>query len=152
MLGIHNSGSFGSRRVSLLGLSSLGMIADINEAGWFSSAEPYAGDYTMFFSMEGSVIQYTEGSTLTNIAMYGQQGYEDMSPSLFEVTSSAGRPSALWAGTKGPLSMRTVTSFEDEGFIVRTSVTIKNVGARSLEDVYCEWCTLVGIRVVKWCA
>ena len=142
MLGIHNSGSIGSRRVSLLGLSSLGMIADINEAGWFSATEPYAGDYTMFFSMEGSVIQFTEGSTSTNIATYGLQGYEDMSPSLFEVTSSAGRLSALWEGVKGPLSMRTVTSFEDEGFIVRTSVTIKNVGVRSLGDVYCEWSTV----------
>ena len=138
MLGMHNSGSFGSRRVSLLGLSSLGMIADINEAGWFSETEPYAGDYTMFFSMEGSVIQFTEGSTSTNMAMYGLQGYEDMAPSLFEVTSSADRLSAMWEGVRGPLSMRTVTSFEDEGFIVRTSVTMKNVGGSSLEDVYCE--------------
>ena len=32
----------------------------------------------MFFSMEGAVIQFTEDSVITNIAMYGLQNYEDM--------------------------------------------------------------------------
>ena len=138
MVGIHNSGSFGSRKVSLLGMSSLGMIADINEVGWFSLTEPYAGDYTMFFSMEGAVIQFSEDSVITNIAMYGLQNYEDMVPSLFEVTSSSDRESALWEGIRSPLLVRAVTSFDDEGFYVRVSVTLKNEGPKPLEDVYCE--------------
>ena len=123
----------------MAGLNSLGLVSDIYNTGFTSASANYAGDYATALGIEGFIMQWTElGSTQGPTVNEDIQGYCDVAPSSFKITSNGNTLSSLWIGSYGNIVVKKATYFNANDFHFRTSVTVKNVGPNAMSNLYCK--------------
>jgi hypothetical protein len=143
-VGIHYVGSYGTYNTAPAGFVSagqqLGFIADYDKNGFYSSAPGYAGDYFVPGTpVEGWILQWTgSGGTVYNYAMEGLMGDIGIIPTTFQITSTDQIQSALWVGTIGPIRVTKVIQFKNTDVFFSTTVTIQNIGASTVSNLYCK--------------
>jgi hypothetical protein len=65
-------------------------------------------------------------------------GRGEMTPTAFLVTSTDASQSSLWVGKSGGVQVSMITEFGNDNLYFTTSVTMQNIGADVLSDVYCK--------------
>jgi hypothetical protein len=87
----------------------------------------------------GWVVQWTSSSdTTTTLVNEGLMGRGEMTPTAFLVTSTDASQSSLWVGKSGGVQVSMITEFGNDNLYFTTSVTMQNIGADVLSDVYCK--------------
>ena len=58
----------------------------------------------------------------------------------FQATSSASTLSTLWQGVLGSIEVTAITAIGADSLYATTYVKLRNIGAATLTDIYCEYC------------
>jgi hypothetical protein len=62
-----------------------------------------------------------------------------MTPSTFQITSTAYIQSTLWVARSGDVEVTKVTQFGNDNLYFTTSVKVQNVGSSPITDFYCKY-------------
>lgn len=70
--------------------------------------------------------------------MQGLMGKFDITPTTFQITSTAEVQSVLWVGRVDQIEVTKVIYFQNSDVFFSTTVTIKNVGTSTVSNLYCK--------------
>jgi len=176
-MGIHLAGSLGTttKLNSTYFPKIFGLLADYDRNGFATSSPGFSGDYMVYGNLlvEGTIVmlgyvlrkycmpliriphlltgwlaRYTTGTnTNTALTNEGLCKLVSVTPYKFAVTSSTHQQSAIWIGRSGPLEFRQTFQLDNTGLFFTTAVSIKNMDANPLKNVYCKFTTLVSVYI-----